>query len=158
MGILFQLNSGRLEAASELRVEGHAEGEADVVLGRASEACNQIVSLEEADRHCLRSSPVITTAKGHCECVVRNRHIRAENVRTHAVMGEAHQAMNKHRTLVASLFELGTEQVGVDVLVSSALALVGAVHVGGDAENRVQAERCHAFPAVLVDSIGPGRG
>ena len=44
-------------------MEGNAERQANVVLRLASEARNEVVSLEEADGECVRSSPVITAAQ-----------------------------------------------------------------------------------------------
>jgi len=66
-----KLNSLGLESAAEFRMEGYAEGQADVVLRRAAEARDEVVSLEKANGDSVRSSPVIAAAKCRGEGVVR---------------------------------------------------------------------------------------
>ena len=127
-----------LQSAAELRVEGHAERQPDVVLRLAAEAGHEVVKLEQADRDCIRGLPVITTAQSRGECVVGNREVRAQHAGAYAVMGEAEEAVNKDGSLLVGHLELGAKQVRVDVVVGSVFAVIAAVHVGRDAKSRCE--------------------
>src|SRR5436190_24250458 len=67
-------------------------------------------------------------------------------------MREAEQAVNENCALVVGHLELGSKQIGIDVVVGAVLAVIAAVHVSRDAKSRREPEGRHALPTVLVDS------
>ena len=139
-------------------MEGKSKRKADVVLILAAEAGHEVVGLEEADRDCVRSLPVIAAAYCCGEGVFGDRSAYAKDGSVHAVTSCTEQSMNKGVALVVTEVDLGAEHVSVNVVACTVLAVIAAIDVSGDTDLLVQVKGGSAFPPVVVDGISAVTG